>query len=387
MVGCQKGLKIVCGAFLLLAAGGVSAAECVYKADSAVTDLTLETAWMDGVVPGENDIAVFNGQTPEVLTLGTATTWAGIIRTNAVNQLTLQAPENGTLTLGAEGLKIYTQEKDREYWRFYLDVDIELSTDQTWVWEMNKTPATKRGLMGPGKLTLEVNPNEWNNRSGNVMFGGPVTTSVTAGHADIRIFLWENGSMGPAPTLVKNSNLILLPTARADGYDFAEFFPSRTFHTDGYFHFGGQFGNNTYSDRTNTIYLTAGDTLTRSRTESDAAREQGHIYVQDTHVVSDGADVSNNVWFDLRNGSWTQKNGDTVFSYAGIIGRGSSRDYGVKEQRLSIEGGTFATRRMTVGLGNGDAYPAEMWVSGGKYESTLPDADSGNWQGNSIYFF
>ncbi len=386
MVGCQKGVKIVCGAFLLLAAGVASAMECVYKADSAVTDLTLETAWMDGAVPGENDIAVFNGQTPEVLTLGAATTWAGIIRTNAVNQLTLQAPEDGTLTLGAEGLRIYTQEKDREYWRFYFDVDITLSADQTWVWEMNKTPATKRGLAGPGKLTLKTNPDEWNNRSGNVMFGGPVTTSVTVGHAGIRIFLWENGSMGPAPTLVKNSNLILLPTARADGYHFAEFFPSRTFHTDGYFHFGGQFGNNAYSDRTNTIHLTAGDTLTRSRTEGDAAREQGHIYVQDTHVVSDGADVSNNVWFDLRNGSWTQKSGDTVFSYAGIVGRGSSASYGTKEQRLSIEGGTFAARRLTVGLGNGDTYPAEMWVSGGVYRSTLPDKEdnAGNWWASGL---
>ncbi len=379
MVGCQKSMKVVCGTFLLLLAWGVSAAECVYKADSAVTDLTSVDAWTDGAVPGENDIAVFDGEVPEVLTLGAATIWAGIVRTNAVNQLTLQAPADGTLTLGAEGLKVYTKEEDKEFRRLYFDVDVALSADQAWMWEMNKTPATKRALKGPGALTLQVMRDEWNGRTGNVMFGGPVTTSVTTGHGGIRVFLWENASMDPAPTLVKNAELVVVPTPGEAAFAFADVFPSRSVYTAGYFSFGGRDGSVSFSNQTNTFVLTAGDSLKGPTGVS--ARDEGHVHVQDAHVISDGADVTQNVWFDLRNGSWTQKSGDTWFAYAGIVGRGSSYDYGAKEQRLSIEGGSFCTRRMTVGLGNGDTYPAEMRVSGGTYASSLPELEDseGNW--------
>ena len=95
--------------------------------------------------------------------------------------------------------------------------------------------------------------------------------------------------------------------------------------------------------------------------------------MQDTHVVSDGADLRVNSWFFLRSGSWTQAAGDTAFNYAAIVGRGASNSYKSKLQRLTLSGGTFTARRMSVGVANNDLYPAEVFVTGGSYASTLPN--------------
>ena len=65
------------------------AAEIVYDSASGVADLTAAAAWTGGVVPGENDVVVFDGETPATLSLGAATAWAGIVRTNTLNALTL----------------------------------------------------------------------------------------------------------------------------------------------------------------------------------------------------------------------------------------------------------------------------------------------------------
>ncbi len=358
------------GGVILSAAGAL----CVYDADSGVTDLSVSGAWVDGAIPGADDVAVFDGETPEVLMLGASTTWLGVVRTNTVNGLTLQAPEGGTLTLGGEGVTL--RAKDETEQRLSFDVALALEEDQTWSWDKNMMPTTRRALTGPGALTLRPEADDDGVQVGDVMFGGAVTTAVTT-EGSVSIFLWQDGSMTPAPTLSKGASLVAVTTPKAGGTTFADLFPSRSVGNAGVFNFGGVDGSTAYSNQTNTFLLSAGDALTGPG-GSETSREAGRIHVQDAHIVADGAAVTQNVWFDLRNGSWMQKSGETSFSYGGVVGRGSSMAYGMRDQRLQIEGGVFETRRLTVGLANGDSGPAEVWVSGGAYRSVLPNAESDN---------
>ena len=143
------------------------AAEIVYDSASGVADLTAAAAWTGGVVPGENDVVVFDGTTPATLSLGAATAWAGIVRTNTLNALTLQAPVGGTLALGAKGLHVTAENTD--FKRLNFDVDVALAVDQTWTWEKNKSPCLKRALKGTGRLTLDLIPDEWGGRQGNIV--------------------------------------------------------------------------------------------------------------------------------------------------------------------------------------------------------------------------
>ncbi len=48
--------RIVAVLIVGIAMGVVHAAQCVYKVDSGVTDLTSSSAWTNGAVPGANDI-------------------------------------------------------------------------------------------------------------------------------------------------------------------------------------------------------------------------------------------------------------------------------------------------------------------------------------------
>lgn len=350
------------------------AAEIVYDSASGVADLTAAAAWTGGVVPGADDVVVFDGATPATLSLGAATAWAGIVRTNTLNALTLQAPVGGTLALGAEGLHVTAENTD--FNRLNFDVDVALAADQTWTWEKNKSPCLKRALKGTGRLTLDLIPDEWGTRQGNIVIEGTLTAAVTATDG-VCIFVLGNGVLETAPTLVRNAELVLIPGKTAGTFAFADLIPARTFANAGYLHFGDVDGDRAYTAFTNTITLADGDRITGPGTDT-SDRQEGHLRVQDARVVSDGADVAG-VWFDIRSGSWTQRAGDTALAYGAIVGRGRSADYGLAEQRLALEGGTFRARRLTVGLGNGDGNPAEVRVAGGTYAGTLPDEPSQWW--------
>lgn len=335
--------------------------QIVYDNASGVTDLTSPSAWVGGVVPGAGHVAVFDGATPGTLSLGATTEWAGIVRTNSTNVLTLQAPDSGVLRLGAEGWLSGAADDNNQ--RMYLDVDVELVADQRWgVWHA-RTPCTKRSLSGTGRLTLDGN--------GNVMFFGPVTASVSVGQT-VSLYAVEGATMDPVPTFAAGSHLYLLPGTESGPHAFADLFPGRSVASTGIFTFGGADGNHWFGDIVQTTTLGAGDALRGPNTIS-SSRDEGHIRVQDAHVVvEDGADVTGNIWWDLRSGSWTQKGGDTAMSYAAIVGRGSAFSYGSKVQRLDIQGGTFKSRRLSVGVGNSDAVPAEFRISGGTYQSGSP---------------
>ena len=353
---------------LALAGTALFAAEIVYDGAAGETDLAKPAAWQGGVAPGASDVAVFDGAAPGTLSLGAETAWAGVVRTNAASALTLQAPVGGRLLLGAAGCRIHAS--DDAFARLNFDVDVALAADQTWIWERNKSPCLKRALAGSGALTLDVYPNEWNVRQGNCVFEGAVSAAV-APKDGVRLFLLGEGAFERAPALGKNAGLVLVPGAAAGAFAFADLVASRTLVNGGYLHFGNVDTDKAYTAFTNTFTLAAGDRI-EGPDEDTSDRQKGHLRVQDAHVVADGADVAG-VWFNLRSGTWTQKSGATAFAYGATVGRGACAGYGLSEQRLVLEGGTFAARRLTVGLGNGDAHPAEVCVAGGAYTGTRPD--------------
>ena len=83
----------------------------VYAADIQKADnrdaLSLGSSWMDGIAPGTNDVAVWNGATaasgPWTYGLGTNVAWYGLSVTNAVSMLTI-TNDGSVLTLGAGGM-------------------------------------------------------------------------------------------------------------------------------------------------------------------------------------------------------------------------------------------------------------------------------------------
>jgi len=310
--------------------------------------------------------------------LGSNTWWAGIVRTNVTTQLTLQAPEGGTLTLGAQGWRTYGN--NSVFIRTYLAVDVVLAEDQTWFWNNNKTIGVLGAVAGPGALLLQSAGGQ--DGKGNALFYGPVTASVTT-TSSACIWSLENAVWAPAPTIAAGSHFYLLPGSNSASHAFSEVFPDGVFQNRGIFTFGSQDGNLNYTTLQNTFTLIEGESL-KGPGGSTSSRSEGQVRVQDADVVVDGAEVTDNVWFNIRSGSWTQKSGDTAFSYAAIVGRGSSEGYGFQHQKLTIEGGTFTSRRVSVGMGNSDRAPAEFRVTGGTYTSTLPNADAGNWWASGL---
>ena len=345
-------------ACLLPAAWGAS---IVYLNNSGVTDLSDGAAWDGGVAPGADDVAVFDGTLPGTLTIPANAAWLGLVRTNIANAVTF---DGGPLTLGTNGITCFTQ--NDAYHRTYLP-DIVLADAQTWTLTTNKALCVNGSVTGTGPLTLYA-PEAY-----NTLFCGDVEPTggvLTSGKA----YIWamQGARFAQAPSMLPETYFLF----QADGTGtvaFADVIASRAFANNGMFSFGSKDTDTSMAaDVPPVVTLSAGDSL-GGTDAANSSRNKQLIHMQDTHVVVDGADVTGNSWFYLRSGSWTQLSGDTAFNYAALIGRGTSSGYKSQQQRLTISGGTFTARRMSVGMANEDAYPAEVFMTGGSYASTLPN--------------
>ena len=350
--------------FLALAASLLPAAwgaSIVYLNNSGVTDLSDGAAWDGGVAPGADDVAVFDGTLPDTLTIPANAAWLGIVRTNIANAVTFTG---GPLTLGTDGITCFTVNQD--FYRTYLP-DIVLAGAQTWTLTTNKALCVSGSVTGTGPLTLYA-PEAY-----NTLFYGDVEPTggvLTSGKA----YVWamRGARFAQAPSMLPDTYFL----CQADGTGtvaFADVIASRAFANNGMFSFGSKENDTSMAaDIPPVVTLAAGDSL-GGTDAANSSRSKQLIHVQDTHVVVDGGDVTGNSWFYLRSGSWTQLSGDTAFNYAALIGRGISSVYKCQQQRLTISGGTFTARRMSVGMANEDAYPAEVFMTGGSYASTLPN--------------
>ena len=344
--------------------GAVQGASIVYLNSSGVTDLSDGAAWDGGVPPGAGDVAVFDGTIPASLTVADGTAWSGMIRTNIENAVTFTG---GPLTLGADGITCFTQ--NDAYHRTYLP-DLVLASAQTWTLTTNKAIFANGSVTGTGPLTL-TSPAAY-----NVVFCGAVepTGGVTLQGP---VCVWGNQSARflLAPDMAYASQFLFWPDGTGN-VAFSDVLESRAVVNNGIFSFGAKDADVMQAAAVSPVVtLSAGDSITGTDAgNSDRSKQQ--IHVQDTHVVVDGADLTGNSWFYLRNGSWTQLAGDTAFNYAALIGRGAIADYKCKQQRLTLAGGTFTARRMSVGMANSEPYPAEVFVTGGSYVPTLPNDET-----------
>ena len=347
--------------FVACLMGAAHGASIVYLNNSGVDDLSDGAAWDGGVAPGPDDVAVFDGTLPDTLTIPANAAWLGMVRTNIANAVTF---DGGPLTLGTNGITCFTENQD--FYRTYLP-DIVLAGAQTWTLTTNKALCVSGSVTGTGPLTLYA-PEAY-----NTLFYGDVEPTggvLTSGKA----YVWamRGARFAQAPSMLPDTYFLF----QADGTGtvaFADVIASRAFANNGMFSFGSRDNDTSMAaDVQPVVTLVAGDSL-GGTDAANSGRGKQLIHVQDSHVVVDGGDVTGNSWFYLRSGSWTQLSGDTAFNYAALIGRGTSSEYKSKQQRLTISGGTFTARRMSVGVANEDAYPAEVFMTGGSYASTLPN--------------
>lgn len=338
-----------CFTSFVLSAGLLSAAfgaSITYLNESGVTDLSDGAAWDGGVAPGPDDVAVFDGSIPTTLTITNGTAWSGMIRTNIVNETTFTG---GPLTLGADGVTSFTD--NNTLYRTCLP-SVVLACAQTWTLAQDKTLCVNGSVTGTGPLTVTASG------SYSVLFYGDVEpTGGILARESARVWAMRDSHFAQAPDMAANTMFEFIPDGTGT-VAFADMIDTRTFTNTGIFSFGQEDTASSFAAAVSpTVTLSAGDSL-RGTSTSNNNRGIQQIRVQDTHVVSDGADVTVNSWFNIRSGSWTQVAGDTEFNYAAIIGRGSPASCKSKLQRLTLSGGTFTARRMSVGVANNDLSPA-----------------------------
>lgn len=354
----------VVGALAACMMSAAQGASISYLSGSGVTDLSDGAAWDGGVPPGVGDVAVFDGMLPATLTIPAGATWGGMVRTNIENAVTFAG---GPLTLGADGITCFTQ--NDAYHRTYLP-DLVLAAAQTWSLTTNKALYVLGSVTGTGPLTLTADSTY------NAVFCGAVEpTGGVAVQGPMRVWAMRGSRFSLAPDMSPDSHFLFLPDGTGD-VAFTDVVGTGTFVNTGVFSFGSYDGDTASSAASSPVVtLSSGDSIKGTST-SNNIRTRQQIHVQDAHVVADGADLTVNSWFFLRSGSWTQARGDTAFNYAAIVGRAAADSCKSKRQRLTLSGGTFTARRLSVGVANGEAYPAEVFVTGGAYASTLPSDDS-----------
>ena len=348
------------------AATVVFGAQVAYLNGSGVTDLSDGAAWDGGIAPGVGDVAVFDGSIPATLTVPAAgVAWGGVVRTNIANAVTF---EGGPITIGADGIACFTENAD--YHRTYLQ-DVVLAAAQTWTLATNKALYVLGSVTGTGPLSLAADG------AYNAVFCGEVEpTGGVVAQSALNVWAIQGSRFAQAPAMAPGAQFLFLPDGTGE-VAFRDVVSSGAFANEGIFSFGSYDGTTGNAAPVSPVVtLSAGDSIKGSST-SDSSRDKQVVRVQDTHVVNDGADVTLNSWFYIRSGSWTQLAGDTAFNYAAIVGRGETADYKCKRQRLTLAGGTFKARRMSVGVANAETCPAEVFVTGGSYESTMPNSE--NW--------
>lgn len=326
----------------------------VYLNDSGVVDLTQTSAWSTSVVPSTNDVAVFDGAPTLTFALGMDTHWAGLVRTNNAANVTFAAPEGGVLTVGAEGMAFQTSTKDASC-KSTFDVDVIADGEQTWnLLSISQSPHFHRPVTATDKLNLR------GSRTFCFLAGIDATNGLDI--AGATVFLGSNTVARGSVDIHDNGTLALVQ--QKGDYAFSDLFPSGSVVNNGVFSFGApDYEKNWAYEK--TVTLGEGDVLTGPCDAGVSSRSQGMVHVQDTHVVLDGGTIDANTWLYLRTGSYTQKRGSAKFEYAAEIGRGTWGGYGVKKQEMTLEGGSFSARRITVGLGNSDGVPARLLIKGG----------------------
>lgn len=330
-------------AVLLCTAVLTAGAAEFYKADNQDA-LSFGSSWVGGIVPGEDDVAVWDGDilTAEDWTyvLGDDLAWHGIRIINFASESLTINNDGHTLTLGSGGLDLIEAESS---FKFYLYTPLTLSAPQTW--SISKATAYLYGyIAGTDPLTLTG--------TGWYAFYNPVTITAETLIDCVGVYLRENGSFAGPVTLLPEKNLRV---NRSDAATWSQIFEERSVANNGLFMFGGLSGSTR-----GTVTLEEGDSLISTTSSS---RGSGRVTVQLNDVIQNGGDITAN-WLDLVGGTFTQTQGTTLIDYVASIGIGGSV-VGAPERNLTVAGGEFEARRLLIGVGNSYAYPGLFVLNNG----------------------
>lgn len=360
------------GAFAAVACLSVAFADdpnrIVYDSEAKVADLTSGDAWIGGVAPGEDDIAVFDGTLPAQLELDDETTWYGLVRTNITGEVAFHAPAGGTLTIGASGISFAAGPgaKADELQKTVFYVDVIAGCEQTWevLWK-SRTPHFRRNVKANGRLHLKGLRHE-------VFYGEIDAEAGGLDMANEAVYLASNAVVKGEMTIAPGS---LLAVVKPQGtYAFGDIFTSKTVKNTGVFDLGSEDSNTSWFIP-KTITLGEGESIVGPCDPGVSSRGNGLIHLQDVNLVVTNGTMPGNTWFQLHSGSYVQDAGSADFAYAAIIGRHGVDGCKLKEQSFTINDGTFSARRFTVGVANGENVPAGLYVNGGRLESSLPNED------------
>lgn len=305
----------------------------VYKADNADA-LELTSSWTGGAVPGENDVAVFDGLSETNFWVGAPITWGGVLFTNmdAVVRGTVKialspgAAENASLTLGAEGMKCSTTNVS-----LVLGVPISLSAPQVWALNQQKQLVLRNVIADNGN-GLTINGNKG---SGLVAFWSTNAVSGTLSIEDVKqVYVYADRDVARSFRAVGSSGSPLVDVVFATTAGLRDLFPSGSFTvTNGVCHVDNA-----------AIHFDAGDDVVFLGADTDTRLD----VIRGSIVQNGGALVGSSVrvQYGPDNGQYQMNSGSLSLDRALLVGTFAS---GTRTALFTQNGGMFTTPLLHLG--------------------------------------
>lgn len=174
--------------------------------------LALTTSWSAGVVPGANDVAVWNSSvlSANTVALGGNLSWQGIKLTNVGGRVIINEPTNtNVLTLGSGGIDMTTAIRN-----LTLNHSITVGSSQDWNVASGRAltvvSGAARNVILDGDLTIKG--------AGDVVFGGSTGNPIVSGAGKIiidggtltnQIQAGGNSTGRSGATILNSGNLII----------------------------------------------------------------------------------------------------------------------------------------------------------------------------------
>ena len=371
--------KLIAGV-VLWAVGWTWAGQINYNTASGVRDLAQGSAWVGGIAPGENDVAVLADVGGD-FTISAPVAWQGLSCSGLTALVRLRATNGATLTLGAGGVKMGSASaKPGESMAIY--VPVVLACDQEWYTRDTHYGAVAiyGGVTGKGGATYKLT---LRNYAGVAESWYGIRSAVNAdlgAHGTTMNLLDATGKVTGAVDTGWKHSLVVLNADKGETA-FADLFESRKIVNDGEVRFGDKLsGSDVRSDILfqNGDRIVGNETLTLNTALDTENDKTGAIYQYLGTFHMTGGTISNNV-FTLRAGDYVQEGGDVWLRY-GLRGAYNRTDSG---QRFVVKGAesSLNANGIPLGLSNGEKMQNWLIVSNGTVTARnrvrLTDEDKG----------
>lgn len=300
--------------------GWAWAGQINYNTASGVKDLAQGSAWVGGIAPGENDVAVLAGVGGD-FTISAPVAWQGLSCSGLAALVRLRATNGATLTLGAGGVKMGSASaKPGESMAIY--VPVVLACDQEWYTRDTHYGAVAiyGGVTGKDGATYKLT---LRNYAGVAESWYGIRSAVNAdfgAHGTTMNLLDATGKVTGAVDTGWKHSLVVLNADKGETA-FADLFESRKIVNDGEVRFGDKLSG---SDVRSDVLFQNGDRIVGNETLTfntalDAENDKtGAVYQYLGAFHMTGGTISNNV-FTLRAGDYVQEGGDVWLREANPI--------------------------------------------------------------------